>query len=206
MSRASKKLVMFDFDGVLVDTLLVNHCIYQEVNSNLSLEEFKTFYHGNKFKAVRFDGSSRNEHPNRCERYDYHTRELRIPELIRNVVKDLTSDYILSIVSSTHASSISRIINRDGVGEYFEDILGVETDKSKVKKINMLLHKYGIDPSDSIYITDTLGDIYEARESNVSSIGVLWGYHDKETLERGNPVALIDNPESLITAIKNVLK
>jgi len=206
MDQKNKKLVMFDFDGVLVDTLFINHKIYEEVNEELSLDEFKSFYHGNKFKAKRFDGSDRCEHPNRCEKYDFHTRELKVPEIFKDIVKELSLKYILSIISSTHSSSIEKIIKRDGLGGYFSDILGVEVDKSKVKKIKMLLDKYGVDKDNSVYITDTLGDICEAGECSVPSVGVLWGYHDKETLKKGNPAQIIDDPKDLIGAIDNVLK
>jgi HAD superfamily hydrolase (TIGR01509 family) len=206
MKEKNKKLVMFDFDGVLVDTLFINHQIYGEVNENLSLEEFKTFYHGNKFKAVRADGSPRIEHPQRLERYDFHTRELRVPEIFQAILRGLSQNNVLVIVSSTHASCIKKILERDGVDQYFSDILGVEVEKSKVKKIKTLLEKYEVNPNDAVYITDTLGDIHEASECAVSSVAVLWGYHDREMLEKGYPSVVIDDPCNIIEVIKQVLK
>ena len=206
MSLKSKKLVIFDFDGVLVDTLFINHKIYEEVNENLSLDEFKTFYHGNKFNAKRLNGSEKCEHPDRCEKYDFHTRELKVPEIFKDIIKDIANKYILTIVSSTHTSSIEKIIKRDGLDGYFLDILGMDFDKSKIKKIKILLKKYEINPSKAVYVTDTLGDICEAGECSVFSIGVLWGYHDKETLEKGNPAYIIDDPRDLENTLNNVLK
>lgn len=77
---------------------------------------------------------------------------------------------------------------------------------SKIIKINSILKKYNIEPNDTVFITDTLGDIKEAKECGVKSIAVTWGLHDRETLEKGNPVAIIDDPRELLRVIEKVLK
>ena len=51
-----------------------------------------------------------------------------------------------------------------------------------------------------------MGDIIEAEKCGVRSIGVTWGLHGRETLEKGNPVTIIDDPRDLENAINNVLK
>ncbi|MFZ3015756.1 MAG: HAD hydrolase-like protein, partial [Minisyncoccia bacterium] len=61
-------------------------------------------------------------------------------------------------------------------------------------------------PKDVVFITDSLGDILEGNECGVKSIGVTWGLHGRETLKKGNPVAIIDDPRDLEGVINNVLK
>ncbi|MEI8270919.1 MAG: HAD hydrolase-like protein, partial [bacterium] len=114
--------------------------------------------------------------------------------------------YILIIISSTHTESIKKILEREKVSEYFTEILGVDVEKNKIIKTNLVLEKYKILSKDAVFITDTLGDIREASKCGVQSIGVTWGYHEKETLEKGNPVAIINNPIDLINNIQNILK
>ena len=41
-------------------------------------------------------------------------------------------------------------------------------------------------------MTDTLGDIREGNIAGVQTIGVTWGVHDRETLEKGSPLAIVD--------------
>ena len=68
---------------------------------------------------------------------------------------------------------------------------------SKVIKINGLLKKYGHDPKDALFITDTLGDIRDGTACGVATIGVTWGNHDRETLKKGEPYAIVDTVPEL---------
>jgi len=74
----NKKLIFFDFDGVLVDTLDVGWTINKEVKKDMSLEEYK-----NLFNINVHDSARDIHHPNRYERYDFYTRELKVPPILQ---------------------------------------------------------------------------------------------------------------------------
>lgn len=201
----NKKLVIFDFDGVLVDTLPVVFSLSKEVNENLSLEEFKSFFHGNFYKAVRFDGTPRNRNPKTLEKYEEKSRELKIPIVLKHTLENLSKKYILTIVSSTATNLILRILERENCN-FFNDVLGADIHASKVEKNKTLLEKYNLSPSNAVFITDTSGDIKEASECNIRSIAVTWGFHDREELEKDNPALIVEDPKNLFEAIEDVLK
>lgn len=121
-------------------------------------------------------------------------------------IKNLSNKYTLAIISSTSSSYIKSYLEKRNILSDFSDILGSELDLSKADRINVLLRKYDIKLDEVVYITDTLGDIKEAEKFGVKSIGVTWGLHDRKTLEKGNPVVIIDNPRDLLKIIQNVLK
>lgn len=200
------KLVIFDFDGVLVDTLGIVYSIHQECDDNLSLEEFKSYFNGNFFETKKPDGTPKKMHSDFKGSYDLKSRNIVIPDILKLVVKKLSQNYLLAIVSSTYTESIKKILIRDGVLDCFKEILGADVNRDKVIKTNSVLEKYNILPKDTVFITDTLGDIKEAEKCGVKSIAVVWGFHDKKTLEAGNPVAIIDNPADLLSAIESMLK
>ena len=170
MNEENKKLIMFDFDGVLVDTLFVGNKIVEEIN------------------------------------YDNSVREIKIPNFLKEIVSALAKKYILVIISSGGTSSIKKILEKENVYGYFNDILGNDVNTSKISKIKIVLEKYNILPKNSIFITDTLSDTLEAKECEVKSIAVTWGFNDRKTLEKGNPIVIIDDPRDLLEAIQNVLK
>lgn len=199
------KLIIFDFDGVLVDTLLACYSIVSETNEDLSIEEYKNFFAGNINDALR-GNKKMNPHPDFFGCYDVNTREIKVPLILKALVEKLSENYILSIVSSTATSSIRTILEREGINKYFKDILGNDVHGSKVVKIEMVLEKENTLPKDTVFVTDTLGDILEGKKCDVKSIAVTWGFHDKETLEKGNPAVIVDNPSDLEGAIKDVLK
>jgi phosphoglycolate phosphatase-like HAD superfamily hydrolase len=206
MSLENKKIILFDFDGVLIDTLGICYSINQEVNDNLSLDEYRSFSMGNVFEAKRTDGSSKKRHPDFANQYDLRARQIIIPDALKIIVKELSSLYVLNVISSTYTESIKTILRREGILDCFTEILGADIEINKVKKINFVLNKYNILPKDAVFITDTVGDIKEARECKVNSVAVTWGFHNKETLEKAGPACVVEDPKDLVTAIKNVLK
>ncbi len=157
------KLLIFDFDGVLVDTI-----------------------------------------PNFLEGYRTKTRELKIPLEIKSALLGFSEAYTLAVVSSTLQELIKEILSREGVSECFGEILGSEMHISKVVKIQTLLAKHQVPPEEAVYITDTVGDVMEARECGVRSIAVTWGFHDEERLQKANPERIVRTPAELIKAVAEI--
>jgi phosphoglycolate phosphatase len=204
MNPENKKIVIFDFDGVLVDTLIASYDVFKEVNENVKLDEFKSLYEENLHEALK--NRKLISHPDYFCQYDKHTREIKVPNILKKIVQELSLKYILAIVSSTQTSSIEKILKREDLLAYFDDVLGYDFTSNKVEKINNILKKYEISSENTVYITDTLGDIREAQKCEVKSIAVTWGFHDRETLGKGNPITIIDDPNDMLNTINNMLK
>lgn len=113
--------------------------------------------------------------------------------------------YRLVVVTSGSEKNVKAYLERENVIDCFDDILGFDTHKSKVEKFKLLLQKYSLEPYNIVFITDTLGDIIEAHEVGIRSIGETCGLHGRETLERGNPEIIIDDPDVLEETIERVL-
>lgn len=95
------------------------------------------------------------------------------------------------IISSTTNSIINEYLERQGILNYFTEVFGCDAETSKVKKFKTLFKKYKILPAEAIFISDTAGDIKEAKQAKVNFIiGVLGGYQAKATLEQAQPEAI----------------
>ena len=66
----------------------------------------------------------------------------------------------------------------------------------------MLFDEYKLKPDECIFVTDTLGDLLEAKELNIGTIAVTWGYHEEERLKFGHPDIIINNFDELIPSIE----
>ncbi len=201
------KLIIFDFDGVLVDTLGIVYSINTQVNQGLSMEEYKSFFEGNIYNAKRFDGTPKKHHPNFERIYEEETRALVVPVALKEVLKKLRNDYILVIISSSYTSSIKKILQKENIAILFQDVLGADVHRNKVFKIRMILEKYKITQEEAVYVTDTVGDILEARECGLKSIAVSWGFcfHDVKTLQKANPARIVSTPDELIKTVLEIL-
>ncbi len=191
---------MFDFDGVLVDTLGLSYSISNEVNKDMKLEEYTALFKGNITTAFAKEDSFKG-HPNFHGRYAEESRKIIVPEEIKLLLKKLSEQFRMAVVSGSLTSSIIGVLEREGVRECFSDVLGSDIDPSKVVRIKALLKKYSIKSDDTVFITDTAGDVYEATECGVPSIVVTWGFQSKETLAEAIPMAYAETVPQLSDAI-----
>ncbi len=205
---ANKKLVLFDFDGVLANTIEYSYQIHKDVNPDFSWESFQALSNGNFIDG--YDNalaSGEHIHPQDFHgQYQSNLNKINIHKALHDSIKVLSEKYTLIVVSSTRSDFIKEFLEKENTFDFFSDIYGVDIHKSKVVKINMILEQHKALSSDCIFITDTLGDIKEANECGIKSIAVTWGLHSSDHMEKGNPIAIIDNPEDLVQATLNVLK
>ncbi|OGI63422.1 hypothetical protein A2733_01835 [Candidatus Nomurabacteria bacterium RIFCSPHIGHO2_01_FULL_40_20] len=129
-----------------------------------------------------------------------------VSSVLYGKVQILAKKYILSVISSMSSGTIISFLEEKGIREYFADVMGYEILRSKAGRINYLLKKYNISPTNAVYITDTAGDINEAGKCWVKAIAVTWGFQSKEELEKAGPTKIIDSPLNLVGAIEDVLK
>jgi len=203
----NKKLVIFDFDGVLANTLPFCFIIHKKNNPDFTWEKLREICMGNFLDGMKKEIND-NNHKVPDTFYDDYTNEISkigIQTELRSLLKILHEKYLIVIVSSTPSNLIRDFLKKENIEQYFSEILGSDFHHNKTLKINSCLEKYGVEAKDAIFITDTLGDIKEANDCHVSSIGVTWGLHDRETLERGNPIKILDNPKDLLKEIEDVL-
>ena len=85
-----------------------------------------------------------------------------VSSVLYGKVQILAKKYILSVISSMSSGTIISFLEEKGIREYFADVMGYEILRSKAGRINYLLKKYNISPTNAVYITDTAGDINEA--------------------------------------------
>ncbi len=88
-----------------------------------------------------------------------------------------------------------------GVLELFTKIMGFETHKSKVEKFKILMAEHGVTPENTIFITDTLGDIKEAHKVNIRTIAETFGFHTRERLALGTPFTIVDSWKEIEEAL-----
>jgi len=102
------------------------------------------------------------------------------------------------IISSNGTNFIKALLESRGI-TCFDEVLGGDIEKSKVKKINWQKEKYP--DAEIYYIGDTTGDIKESKESNIKAVGVTWGFHERAVMEKENPDFLFDKPSELVALL-----
>jgi len=65
----------------------------------------------------------------------------------------------------------------------------------------MVFSKYNTSAGRCVFITDTLGDIREAKEHETGIVACPWGFHTREMLEEGIPFRIVNKPADLSDAV-----
>lgn len=199
----SSKIVIFDFDGVIANTFQMCLRINRLVNPDIKEDEYRRLFEGNINYAKK-------DRPGRQKIDFWHEYEKDIVKAllfpgIDTQISSLSSRFTCVIVSSTINRPIELFLEQHGLRQYFAEIFGNDVSESKVEKFKMIFEEYQVTAADCMFITDTLGDIKEAKELGIKSIAVTWGYHDQAILEKGNPEAIINNPGEIGDSVQSVL-
>jgi phosphoglycolate phosphatase len=199
------KTILFDFDGVMVDTFRPSLETHWELDQGEKITEdyYRKCLEGNVYDTF----SEEDEQGKLANKkfYDVYIQklfELPVIPSIAETLEKLAKDYQLIVVSSTITSPIFEWLTQHDLAKYFVEIMGGDVHKSKVEKIKMVFDKYKIKASDCVFITDTLGDLREAEKAGVSSLAVTYGFHEKERLQKGNPTGFIESPQEIIREIE----
>ena len=156
----------------------------------LTLDRYTSYFNGN-INNVKHDDKVVHEIDFFAE-YGKRFEKLGIDEKKKEIIQSLSKEFQLFIVSSTTTDIITAYLKRHEIFFCFTEIFGNEVHTSKVKKFQMLFERYNIDPKDVIFITDSSGDIKEAKEVSIKTIvGILGGYQNEENLKQGKPTTIL---------------
>ncbi|MEA3470844.1 MAG: HAD family hydrolase [Thermodesulfobacteriota bacterium] len=207
-----KKLLLFDFDGVIVDSLelyeeISRRCL-EETGKQIikDREDFLSLFDDNFYEAMRQNGVDVRAFNRAVERLipqvDYN-RIVPFFDLIP-IFEKLRKENILVIISSNSLAAIKKIISKYRFDQYFEEVLGADFMFSKIDKIKYALEKWNFSRDDTYFIGDTLGDMKEAKMAGVRTVGVTWGWHPRERLEKAGADFLLDTPDELLVLADSV--
>ena len=200
------KLLLFDFDGVLVDSLdvyekTVTLCL-EKINHPLKRgrQEFLELFDGNFYEMLAQKGVDLDKFMTASldilSQVNYS--EIKPFDAMRPVLQELKKNHCLIVISSNDTPTIREALRLYGFEDIFQEILGSDFMLSKKDKILYAIKKYSVMPSDIYYIGDTIGDIKEGKQAGIKTIGITWGWHDKTKMASSSPDYLFDDPQDLL--------
>ena len=211
-----KKLVIFDLDGTLLDTIAdlaesTNHALKQLGYPTHNVETIRTFVGNgiNKLLERALPLQEQTEENVRLMRshfvpyYDAHNADLSSPYPgIVHLLEDLQEKGIMiAVASNKYQEATVKLVKHYFPMINFIEILGqreginVKPDPSIVFDI---LKKANVNKEEVLYVGDSGVDMQTAINAGVDAVGVTWGFRPRTELEGFQPMGLIDKAEELL--------
>jgi len=211
MTRTPFDLLVYDFDGTLVDTKEDIARAVNRVLAELGLAPLppETVY-GYVGRGVghlltcALAGTGREDVPFAVElfmkHYDAHLMDrTRFYPNCRETV-EFFAHKPQAILSNKPARFITRILEELGCRGRFARILGgdsVEHKKPHPEGLHRLLAEFGLAPGRLLLVGDSPLDVETGRAAGVATCAVTWGLHPRDRLEAASPDFLIDDMAEL---------
>lgn len=208
------RVVMFDYDGVLVNSFTLA-CLANELIANelrrLSLSEneevYRDLFETNWKEALAKLGIVRTLDVQRAEEI-YHTIVQRYrnsitlyPDVLELLKTLHERGYKLAIVSNNAEYLIRERLNQLDILKYFDLVLDhTHGVKPEIQQIVKCLHHFNAQPGEAVLIGDMDGDILAAKRAKLKrAIAVTYGYHPKHRLHLAD--VLVDSPLKILEVI-----
>lgn len=208
------KLVIFDLDGTLLNTIddlgiACNHALLSFGYPTHTLEEYKHLV-GNGIDRLIFRALPETERTEQIVKqlrtvfvnyYDNHCCDLTKPYAgMVMLVKSLIAQGVkVAVASNKYQAAAQKIVEH-----YFpcnQLIIKGQQEGVPVKPnpmvIDNIVSECRVAKSDVVLIGDSDVDIQTARNANIKSIGVAWGFRGRAELENAGADEVVDNVEQL---------
>ena len=209
-----KKLIIFDLDGTLLNTIadLGNACNYALRMMGFSEHALSTYNYmvGNGVRKLveRAVPDADKETVDKLlahfrEYYDEHCTDETLPYPgIPELLKDLTDRGIaVGVASNKYEAAVEKIVTH-----YFPDIpfvalLGQTEDrptKPDPSIVFSLLNEFPTPKREILYVGDSAVDMETARRACVESVGVTWGFRPGSELRNAYADNRVNKPSDIL--------
>ena len=205
---------IFDLDGTLLSTLddlaaSTNHALRTYGLPERTTDEVRHFV-GNGVRKLIERAVPGGEHHPQFEsiletfrrHYLKHSRDFTrpYPGITETLVELRRQGKRVAVVSNKFYAATAELCNHY-FGDLVEVAIGEREDirrKPAPDTVEEALRQLGVGKQGAVYVGDSEVDIETARNSSLPCISVLWGFRDRDFLERHGATNFISRPEELL--------
>ena len=209
------KLVVFDFDGTIANTMhlgleiandLAGKYDYRQVNR----EELINYRNMSTRDALRSVGITYLKLPFIVMdfRRELHKRieQLKPFDGMTGVISQLhTRKFKVGIVTSNSMANVESFLGRTSLQNKIEFVRTQKGLFRKNKLLKSVLKGQKLKATEVLYVGDETRDIEAARKCGIPVASVCWGFNTKAALEQHDPDHLVESPGGLLDLIKHDL-
>ena len=222
LNKKKGKLLLFDYDGTLVDSakMIIDGTIEAFNRCGLETPKPKEIKAGiGQTLDIAIKSYLPHEHKGLLDEIIRNYRQwyvekdlegIRFEPLFKNIkplLEILYKDgWSLGIATNKSLRGLSRGLLHHEIESFFSIIMTTDNFPPKPDK-TMALHALKalkIKNSEAFMIGDTIHDVAMGKNAKINTIGVTWGYNTKEELHQANADQIIHDPSELVKILREV--
>ena len=222
LNKKNGKLLLFDYDGTLVDSakMIIEGTIEAFSRCGLTSPEPEEIKAGIGQKldiAIRsylpLEHKGTLDEAIRQYRQWYLEKDLEgkqfepLFENIKPVLENLYQDgWQLGIATNKSLRGLNRGLLHHGIEKFFSIIMTADNFIPKPNRAMAIhaLNTLKVKNSDAFMIGDTVYDIKMGKNAKINTIGVTWGYNTKEELNLADADHIINDPSELLKILRGL--
>lgn len=207
--------VIFDWDGVIADSLDLFYDIYVKTCARFGLHlpvsspaTFRGWYNARweqNFLDMGVSAAHLDEVLDHARSQADYTNVQLYPDVVA-AIRELSPRIRVGIASTTDAALIRGKLAREGLLDLFGVVVGGEEGGSdKIARYGDALVALGADGVASVGVGDTPLDVHCARHWGMGTVGVTYGWNDEARVAEAAPDRLVHHPADVEAAIRALL-
>lgn len=209
--------VIFDLDGTLADTLedladSANWALRELGQPEHTVESYRLKIGSGRDKLARRSLPADREDLAgdfirvMWDRYaEHYVDKTRLYDGVAEMLRELSMRGMrLALLSNKPQFFVDVMVDALMPRVEFEKIVGQQDGlptKPDPAAALMIASEMGIPPGEILYVGDTDVDMQTGRSAGMRTVGVLWGFRDREELEGAGGQEIIEQPAELLTLL-----
>ena len=205
--------IVFDLDGTLLNTLedlkdSVNFALERQGYPLRNLSEIRSFV-GNGIRLLMERAVPQNTpaeifeicFKDFCDYYKIHMEDKTAPyDGINDMLTNIKKAGFKTAIVTNKADFAAQDLCKRMFGENIDFVVGSSDDrpnKPAPDGVFYALEKLDSKIENTVFVGDADTDILTAKNANLPSIGVLWGFRDREVIEEAGAEYIVDSVKDL---------
>lgn len=212
-----KKLVIFDMDGTILNTLddIANATNYALEKNNLplrSFDEVKMFVGNGLEKLIERALGEENisyfqkVYDDFLPYYSAHSKDnTGAYDGIKELLSDLKAMGVKTAVNTNKPQAPAEALTEEYFPGLFDYVCGAKPENQKKPSAdgsNEIMAYFGISKEDTVYIGDSDVDYLTGTNAGVYTVCCTWGFRTREFVASKGATIFIDKPSELLDLIK----
>ena len=207
-------VTLFDYDGVLADTLADMLRFAGETCAEMGhprtptpadLDDLETMSFVDYGLRLGIPADRAQEFARRTmARFEARVEPPAIFSGMDVVVRGAAARGQVGIVTGNSDRAVLRLLEAHRLNAYIDVLIAVEHTGTRAEKILAALAQLGRQPDESCLIGDAVSDVRACREVGVRSIAVAWGHQSAARLAAAGADAVVGSPQELAELLMRI--